>query len=373
MSPARVVFEQLSVRSFRNIAELTFAPAPRLNVIVGDNGQGKTSLLEAVYFVATSRSFRTEKLQELVQQDSERLTVRADIDEAGQARQQTAVLGPGARSLSIDGKRATRLGSYATRTPVVVFHPGDLSLVSGSAAGRRRLLDRVALYLSPASMDSRLRYEKAVRERQRALEQRGARAAELDAYEELAARHGAELSRARRQAAGELSAALAVAFERIAAPGLSLAGAYRPGGGEDPVAFQQELAERRAQDLRRGSASFGPQRDDLVLELDGRSAQKHASQGQQRVLTLALKAAELECVRKARRVDPVLLLDDISSELDPTRIGAVQQFVKGLGSQVFATTTRPELFATPEIGASERADWRMSSGRLSGPEAQPKT
>ena len=361
------------MRSFRNIDDVTLIPAPRLNVIVGDNGQGKTSLLEAIYFVATSKSFRTEKAQELVQQGAELLTVRARIDEAGQGRQQTAVLGTAARSLLIDGKRATRLGAYATRTPVVVFHPGDLTLVSGSASGRRRLLDRIALYLSPPSMDARLRYEKALRERQRALELRGPRAAELDAYEELSATHGTELSRARRQAASELASALTVAFDRIAAPGLSLQTDYRPGGGEDPVIFQRELYQRRAQDLRRGSASFGPQKDELGLTLDGRSAQKHASQGQQRVLTLALKAAELECVRSARRVDPVLLLDDISSELDPTRIGAVHQFVRNLGSQVFVTTTRPELFLTPEIEGSERADWRMLSGRLSGPEARPKT
>jgi DNA replication and repair protein RecF len=361
---ARVIVESLRVRNLRIIAELELEPAPRLNVIAGDNGQGKTTLLEAIYFVATSKSFRTEKAQELLQEGAEHATVQVVIDEAGQSRKQTAVLGPRTRSLLIDGKRAARLGSYATRTPVVVFHPGDLTLVSGAAAGRRRLLDRIALYTRPGSMDARMRFEKALRERQRALEQRGLQAAELDAYEELAARYGAELSRDRSEAAQNLSEALAPAFERIAAPELSLACAYRPGGSQDPSAFRLELAQRRGLDLRRGSASFGPQKDELALAIAGRSAQKHASQGQQRVLTLALKAAELECVRAARRVDPVLLLDDISSELDPTRIGAVHQFVKSLGSQVFVTTTRPELFSTPEIQAPERADWRMQSGRL---------
>ncbi len=354
------------MRTFRNIASLDFDPAPRLNVIAGDNGQGKTSLLEALYFVATSRSFRADRLRELVQEGAGHGTVRAWIEEAGLRREQRATAGERSRSLLIDGKHPPRLSAYATRTPVVVFHPGDLALASGSATVRRTLLDRVALFVDPTSGDDRLRYSRALRERQRALEERGTTAPELDAFEQLMAEHGARFSRARAAAAQAVAAALAPAFARMAAPELELGIEYAPGGSDDPERFQAELRGRRAQDLRRKKASFGPQRDELELGIDGRSARHHASQGQQRILALALKIAELDCVRKARAAHPVLLLDDVSSELDPTRTGAVYEFLRDTQSQVFVTTTRPELFTTPGVVAGERADWTISGGQLVG-------
>jgi DNA replication and repair protein RecF len=366
-SAARIVFERVAVRAFRNIATLDFEPAPRLNVIAGDNGQGKTSLLEALYFVATSRSFRADRLRELVQDGTEHGVVRAWIDEAGLRREQRASTGLRSRSFQIDGKRPARLSAYATRTPVVVFHPGDLELASGSAAIRRTLLDRVALFLDPTSGDDRLRYTRALRERQRTLDERGTAAPELHAFEQLMAEHGARFSRARARAAGAIADALGPAFSRMAAPDLPLEIHYLPGGSDDPQLFQTELAQRRPQDLRRRKASFGPQRDELELVVNGRSARHHASQGQQRILALALKIAELDCVRQARGAHPVLLLDDVSSELDPTRTGAVYEFLRETRSQVFVTTTRPELFTTPDVVGDERADWTIAGGQLVGP------
>lgn len=361
---SKVLFEQVRVADFRNISELEFAPTPRINVIAGDNGQGKTSLLEALYVLATSKSFRTDRGAELIRTSSEQALIRGTISDAGLRREQRALLRPRSRVYFQDGKRAARLGSYAVRTPVVVFHPGDLELVSGGASSRRRLLDRVALYVTPASADARVRFEKALKDRQRTLEQRGTSAPELDAYEQLIAQHGSELSRARRDAASRIGDVLIDNFRALAAPDLALAANYRPGGCDEPAEFLRELAQRRPQDYRRGAASFGPHRDDYELNIDGRSARQHASQGQQRVLTLALKAAELRCVELARGALPILLLDDVSSELDPSRTGAVYEFVRNLDSQVFVTTTRPDLFVTPELGPDARSDWVMEQGRL---------
>lgn len=359
-----VSFERLVVRDFRNIREIELRPAARLNVIAGDNGQGKTSLLEALYAVATSKSFRTDNLRELVREGSAECSVVAEIRQDRERREQRALIGLTRRGFSIDGKRPRRLAEYAVRTPVVVFHPGDLELVSGPAQQRRTLLDRVALFLEPSSSDDRARYGQALRERQRALEERGVRALDLAAFEQVAADYGARLQAARRRAADEVIAALLPAFAHMATPGLSLAASYRPGGSEDPAVFIRELAERRPVDLRRGRASFGPQRDELELAVDGRPARQHASQGQQRVLTLALKVAELSCIRDAKRVEPVLLLDDVSSELDPSRTGAVYAFLRQSQNQIFVTTTRPELFTTGHVPSAERADWCVVSGAL---------
>jgi DNA replication and repair protein RecF len=266
--------------------------------------------------------------------------------------------------VQLDGKRPSKLSSYATRTPVVVFHPRDIELVSGGAAERRRLLDRVALYVDPPSAETRFHYTKALRERQKILEERGTAAPDLDAYEILMAEHGSRLSVAHERAAERVLASLGPAFSRVAAPDVVLTSRFESRGVSSGPEFLAQLQSRRAQDLRRGAATFGPQRDELELCIDGRPARESASQGQQRVLTLALKVAELECIREARDAHPILLLDDVSSELDPSRTGAVYEFLRNSLCQVFVTTTRPELFLTPSAGPSERADFVLQGGRL---------
>jgi DNA replication and repair protein RecF len=359
---AELVFERVVVRAFRNIDELVLTPSPVLNVVAGDNGQGKTSLLEALYVVATSKSFRTERAKELVQEGRDVASVQARVREAGLSREQRFATGTEGTAVMLDGKRPARRSAYAVKTPVVVFHPGDLALASGPASIRRTLLDRIALFVEPASADHRQRYQRALSARQTALEERGPTARDLEAFEQIVASEGAALSRARRRAAERLLSALAPAFARMAPRELRLDASYVPGGAEDDAAYAAELAARRARDLRRRAATFGPHKDELELAIDGRSARHHASQGQQRILALAAKIAELECVRSARGAHPVLLLDDVSSELDPGRTGAVYELVKNEPSQVFVTTTRPELFVT-DSGAA-RLDLRMRSGQV---------
>lgn len=359
---APIAFQRLVLSGFRNFARGLLEPGPRLNVIAGDNGQGKTSLLEALYFVATTRSFRSERLQTLVRHGERDGFVRAEVSEGGQRREQCASLVNGVRRVTLDGKRPERLIDYALRTPVVAFHPGDLELVSGASSLRRRLLDRVALFVDPAGFERKPRYERVMKERQRALEERGERAPDLEAYEAIAASEGARYQTARQRAAEALALVVAPAFARLAPGALELSARYLPGGSTDVAEFQRELCQRRVRDRARRSPSFGPTKDELELSLDDRAARTQASQGQQRILTLALKLAELECIARARGVPPVLLLDDVSSELDPTRTGAVYEVLTHSDSQVFVTTTRPELFPTPPESADLRSDFVVEAG-----------
>jgi DNA replication and repair protein RecF len=340
-------------------------PAQRFNLISGDNGHGKTSLIEGLYLLCTSQSFRSKRLNETIRQGEERAHLSAQTESFGLQRQLKANVSMRGRSFLIDEKKPKRLIDYALSTPVIAFHPGDLLLANGPAQARRTLLDRVILHKDPTGADARIQYKRALRERQLLLKGKGGGASiELDAYEEVAARYGSRFSRARRAAAHSVTEAIEPAFRQMAHPDLSCHVDYEAGGTEDSSEFALELKKRRRVDALRGSATFGPQRDDLSLFVDERPARSHASQGQQRLLTLAMKLAELACVREITKMEPILLLDDVSSELDRERTAAVFRLLQASRSQVFVTTTRPELFSEVAVKGEERADFCMRNGEL---------
>jgi DNA replication and repair protein RecF len=270
----------------------------------------------------------------------------------------------GVRAARIDGKRPATLAAYAMRTPAVVFHPGALTLSAGAGAERRRLLDRVALYRSPASLADADSYGRALRARQRVLEERGDQATDLDGWEELVVKHGVAVSLAREEAAAVLVPAAKAAFARIGAPGVTLELRYNRGSPSDADTFRAELARRRRRDRARRAATIGPHRDDLTIDLAGRPARGMASQGQHRAIVLALKLAEIEVVAEARGVRPMLLLDDVSSELDRARTASLFASLRQEESQVLLTTTRPELIDTGELGVGERRDFRVVGGQI---------
>lgn len=370
ITPLRL--RRLAVRSFRNVAHAEIEPAARLNVLAGDNGQGKTSVLEAIYFVATSRSFRTHRSAELVRHGDAVASVSAHLleepdDLAPLSRAQAAAIQRGAVEVRLDGNKPPSLAHYATRSPVVVFHPDELALSTGAAAHRRTLLDRVALFVDPAAVHHRSCYLRALRARTELL--RARRRAphadgDLDAFEELCARHGAALTRCRRAAALALAPEILGAFRRIAAPELTLDVRYEPGGCDDEATARQELARMRERDAGRPTSAFGPHRDDLALVLDGHAARLVASQGQHRALALAMKLAELAAVAAARGLRPILLLDDVSSELDAHRTAALFELLAEASGQIFLTTTRPDLVASPALAGPDRQDYRLEAGRV---------
>lgn len=362
-----LTLDWLTLFDTRNVERLEIEPARHLNVIAGNNGHGKTSVLEAIYALATSRSFRTAKLTELVRHTADAARVGGRFAEhwssgklvRGQSIELTR---RGKRSLTLDGVEPSSLTEYATRSPVVVFEPKQLGLTTGASAERRMLLDRVTLFTHPEAATHRARYGRALKERQALLLDRFRdRTTELDAYEAILADHGAHLTAIRAVAVDELRETILEAFGRIASPELRLEVRYEAGGSADRETAQRALAEARRTDAQRKRASFGPHRDDLDLRLGGYEARVVASQGQHRALTLALKSAELSTIARARGVQPILLLDDVSSELDADRTAALFLHLAETESQIFLTTTRRDLIVSARHDA-ERADFVVEQG-----------
>jgi DNA replication and repair protein RecF len=372
----QLLLEHITIRDVRNLAHVEIDPAPRLNVIAGNNGQGKTSILESLYLLGTSRSFRTSKLPELVRHGASCASVRGAFSERSGDRQttvrrsQSAGLEGGRRVLRIDEEPPASLAHYATRSPLVVFDPSQMTLSTGPASGRRLLLDRVTLFTDVGLATHRSRYNRALKARQQLLAPFGPPpgAHELTAFEALLARHGAAITAARALASEQLTRELCGAFERIAQPGLVLEARYCPGGSADEAQALQELASRRSGDARRRRAGFGPHLDDLDIRIDGHPARTVGSQGQHRAITLALKMAELACIASARNLLPMFLLDDVSSELDPDRSQALLDYLATVRCQIFLTTTRRDLVVAPSVEGTERLDlWVQDGGVQAAP------
>ncbi len=353
----------LDVADFRNLETGPFVPAKGFNLVVGENGHGKTNLLEALYVGLTTKSFRAHKLGETIARGKEAARVRVRIEADGITREQRANLGFSGRSFLIDEKRPDTYATYASKTPLVLFHPGELELSQGGGAHRRKLLDRLLLYVAPMATSALTAYAKVLRERQSLLEEGTAGDRELVTFEELLVRYGREVERARREIFGLLAPQAVAAFRRFGSPGKMLALDYLTNVPEDDEAYLRMLRVNRSVDARRSSASIGPHRDDLVLSLDGAHARGFASQGQHRALVMALKMAEVGVLEAKYGTAPIFLLDDLSSEFDAARLTALLEALAERDAQMFVTSTRKELFAEALRHEDARA-FEMTNGHL---------
>jgi DNA replication and repair protein RecF len=350
----------LSLRDFRNVREARIDPSPRATVLVGPNGQGKTNLLEALFLLCTLKPLRATRLAELVRFGAERARVEGEFEGPGGARTVAVEIGPEGRTAYLDGKALAsndRLEAFFEGRAAVCFSPDDLLLVKGGPDQRRRFLDRAAFNRWPAVLTEAREYLRALRERNAAL-----RVADPEveaSFRPPLVRAGARLVARRQALVAELAPRVEEAFAEISGPGAAPARlAYRPAAGVPPHGSEAEVAARLAEaldhrivrDREKGYTSAGPHMDDLTLALGGKGARAYGSQGQQRALVLALKIAEIENLRDELGRPPLLLLDDVSSELDPEKNGHLLRHLAALPGQAFLTTTDRRLLE-PAAGA----------------------
>jgi DNA replication and repair protein RecF len=343
---------RLSLQDFRNLERVELAPSGRATIAVGPNGQGKTNLLEGVFYLATLKPLRASRLSELVRFGQESARVSGRFLLGGAEREIAVEIAQGLRQAFVDGKKASSLEEYFGGVAVVAFTPDDLDVVKGGPEGRRQFLDRAVFNRFPAYLRENRAYARALKARNRLLKERVA-PAYLESWDETLATTGSRLWTRRRALLSELAPRAVAAFAVIGRTVEPPSFAYLPAhldadvASADEPALAQALREalmlRRTRDIERGFTSVGPHADDLEIRLGERPARAFASQGQQRALVLGWKIAEIENLAAGLGFLPLLLLDDVSSELDPERNAYLMDYLASSGAQVFLTTTDPGL------------------------------
>ncbi|HOI18068.1 MAG TPA: DNA replication/repair protein RecF [Geobacteraceae bacterium] len=335
---------RIQIHSFRNISHADLRPSERFNIIVGNNAQGKTNLLEAIYLLGTMKSFRMARNSELITYDSPYSHVKGWGIRDGVERGISLTITHSGKKASIDGKPVLRLADFFGKLNMVVFSPEDISMVRGLPEVRRRYLDRAVFSIDTGYLGLHHDYFRILKNRNALLKQ-GLRDG-LSVWTDKLADAGSRLIEKRASFVRELAVLLRNFYAAIAGTGQEATVTYRSrcaeltnASGSLRQRLHEALERGIADEIRRGTTLTGPHRDDLEFSLNGKPLNHHGSQGEQRSFILALKMAEIEYMKVRWGNPPVLLLDDMTSELDRDRNGNFMSFLREKEMQVFITTT----------------------------------
>ena len=346
-----MLVQRIVTHSFRNLSFVQIDLDPGINVVWGKNAQGKTNLLEAIYLAVTRRSFRAQRTEEMIQFGCSEARVQADINVGSLEYVVKVALSEERREVVINDKVVRSSRSAPKNLTTVLFTPDDLRIAKAGPQYRRRLLDDAVTAVWPSYAKILRDYAKVLSNRNKVLKEGNSTPDLLDVYDEQLAQVGATIVTARRRYIDKIGHAFTTNFATIAA---NDSGVLRYAAPDDLIGTpmdQQEqyqqlrrlLMESRRRDLLRRHTSVGPHQHDMEFEVNGYSARLFASQGQARALVLAFKIAQILDIYGQCGSYPLLLLDDVSSELDPERNTYLFDFIKTIACQLVVTTTRPDL------------------------------
>ena len=346
---------KLSLSDFRNYHAVEISLHSGQNVFVGANGQGKSNLLEAVYALASTRSFRAARDKDVIRFGTEKAAVTGVVgdDDTEISLEYNKA---GGRRAAVFGQRLPKVVELVGRLPAVVFSSTDLAIVDAGPSERRGFLDAELSLISPSYLKAFAGYRKALEQRNAALRsvREGASQSQLDPWEVALSEMGAQLRVARSEWLTELIPLAAREHANLSGCAESLAmQSQNVDDAEDALSLDRILKARRAQDIAAGHTTAGPHRDDIAITLNGEEARAFASQGQRRTIALALKLAVAHYWKESLGILPLVLLDDIMSDLDIDRRNAVMA-VSGAMGQVIMTTTdidavRPEVRSDAKV------------------------
>jgi DNA replication and repair protein RecF len=339
-------FRSTHVRNLES-GEVEFAPG--VNFLVGENGQGKTNLLEAVYYFRFGRSFRAASDSELIKFDEAfcRAELATHFSDGHNETFAFSVERRGSKTIKIDGQVLPRRSDLAGRFPAVLFGPADLRIVSGEPENRRRFLDMIGTMTDPAYLQCTRDYRRTLEQRNAALKARAARD-EMVAWNERLVTSGVDLTVRRRELVGLVEIELAAHARDVESPfefSMAYESALMDDSKEDDInqataltrVFHERLAAVAHEESRRGITLVGPHRDDVVLRMAGQDLRRYGSQGQRRLFAVLLKMAELSHLETELREPCVLLLDDVFSEFDAAIMAKLQRMLDS-ARQVFITS-----------------------------------
>lgn len=328
-----MIVDRLALLDFRNYRDTTFELHPGVTAVLGDNGQGKTNLAEALAYLSTLSSFRGAPTEALVRAGAEQAVIRAELHDEDERTSlvEAEITTVGRNRVQVNKQRLPRIRDLLGVVRVSVFAPDDLVFVKGGPGDRRRLLDDALVALATKYDALRLELDRIVRQRNTLLKQsastRGGRSvdaevlATLDVWDARLAEVGERFGVARATLVDRCGPMVAEAYEQLAGRPTPVELVYEPPWRSSGLAAALEAS--RDDDLRRGVSTVGPHRDDVVFRVDGLPARTHSSQGEQRTLALALRLAIHRLVAERTGSTPVLVLDDVLSELDPGRAAAL--------------------------------------------------
>ena len=355
---------ELTLRSYRSYETLHLAFDPGVQIFLGANAQGKTNIIEALYYAAFGRSHRTSSDAELIRVGAEGAHIGLSFRRHDVPGELSFTFARGARRRITYARESLRQRDLVGILPMVLFSPEDLFLVKGAPALRRRYLDAELSQASPAYYGELLRYTRILKQRNAVLKdirERLAAPDDLPPWDAQLAKSSAYIVTRRIAAVAQLGA-LSARVQAVLAAGEELALAYEiAGAGAEDFAednmtealhvwYNKMLCEGRARDIARAATGVGPHLDDLVLRVGGMSLRSYGSQGQQRTGALALKLAELFYLQENIGEAPILLLDDVMSELDADRRRALLDFIRHEHIQTFITATDAAYFPAERMG-----------------------
>lgn len=359
-----VILKSLTLKNFRSYRAETFTFGEHVNLIHGANAQGKTNLLEAVHFLLTFKPFKQVKHEELITFSEKECRIKGEIESSGSLDEVHIYIGGEKRAIRLNGKIVYRASSVLGRYQVVSFLPSDIELVKGSPQNRRRYLDALISVLEPEYLPGLKQYHRALTQRNAVLSKSHKLSpGNLEVWDEKLAETGGKIVRKRKEYVKKLKPRLNKLYNLTSGVDADTDVIYTCSfdAGKDPAGgLMDELKSSFDKDKKRGHTTAGPHRDLLTFHVAGTDASSFASQGEAKNLAFALKASEIGLIRETLGKTPVLLLDDVTSELDDSRKKFIFRLLKDFSGQVFITTpSKKEVTFEGEM-----KEFHIKSGRV---------
>ncbi|PLX80160.1 MAG: DNA replication and repair protein RecF [Desulfuromonas sp.] len=356
--------EKLTLRNFRNIEATEFRPHPVFNIFYGSNAQGKTNLLESIYLLGSLKNFRSARNDELITHGETAATIIGCTRQNDVGHEIRLDINKEGKQARLDGKVINRPESYLSCLRPVVFAPEVVGLIKGPPAGRRQLVDRAVFQADAGYLENVQTYSRQLKQRNRLLKT-GGQVEQVETWSSELARTGARIRYARAAYLERLIPRLLDSYRNICGEKETISLNYRA-AGKGITELEQELLDEYGrqleQELRYQMTLCGPHRDDIEFMVDGRPLRNFGSQGQQRSFILAFKTAQALDLQQLHGEPPLLLLDDLTGELDKRRQERFYQFLLNLKTQVFITAT--DIRPLHDGGIKEGYFIRVKEGNL---------